>query len=595
MRRSFPATILILCATGLAAQGNSDRQSPRLFPPDNAVDVNPDTHLVLTFSSEPTLGTSGQVRIYDAANDRLVDILDLSIPPGPTVRDRREAPYTPTPYAYPPDHFTNANTRPGTPSGAAAPTSTAYQLTIIGGFTDAFHFYPIIIHGRVATIYLHNNLLEYGRTYYAQIDRGVLRPANDSSFSVAGRTGWSFTTKKTPPNVEASRFVVSGDGTGDFNTVQGAVDFIPDRHPGRVTVFIRNGTYEEIVYFRNKTDITFLGEDRDSVIVCYPNNEVFNPHPANVATNEMPGTFPSRRAVFMADHSTGIYLLNFTLKSTAARPGQAEGLLLAGGRDIVSNVTVDGSGDALQVNDPVYLVDSRIVGDGDIVLGRGPAFFDHCELVTRSGPFMWIRNTQANHGNVFLHCTFRNTGPAGAVIARAPTNRGKNYPYCEAVLLNCALEGVSPEGWGPVGGDTSNVHYWEYNSTNISDGMPVDVTHRRTYSRQLNKEEDAAIIADYGTPAYVLGGWQPGMAPVILRQPAPVSVEVGQNASFGVQAAAIPPARYQWFKNGTLVTGASDASLRIENVRPSDAGTYTATATNSSGSVNSISATLQVR
>ena len=46
--------------------------------------VSPDTHLVLTFPSAPTLGKSGQIRIYDAADNRLVDTLDLSIPPGPT-------------------------------------------------------------------------------------------------------------------------------------------------------------------------------------------------------------------------------------------------------------------------------------------------------------------------------------------------------------------------------------------------------------------------------------------------------------------------------------------------------------------------------
>jgi hypothetical protein len=38
---------------------------------DKAVNVNPDTHLNLTFSSTPILGKSGQIHIYDAANNRL--------------------------------------------------------------------------------------------------------------------------------------------------------------------------------------------------------------------------------------------------------------------------------------------------------------------------------------------------------------------------------------------------------------------------------------------------------------------------------------------------------------------------------------------
>src|SRR4029077_20719349 len=129
-----------------------------------------------------------------------------------------------------------------------------------------------------------------------------------------------------PPAATAARVVVSADGRGDFNTVQGAIDFVPDRSARRITIFVANGSYEEIVYFRNKSNVTILGEDRDTVVVFYANNEVFNPHPTNISTNEWPGTFPSRRAAFMGDNSTDIHLVNLTIKTTAR--GQAEGLLL---------------------------------------------------------------------------------------------------------------------------------------------------------------------------------------------------------------------------------------------------------------------------
>jgi hypothetical protein len=502
-------TLIALCNLGCTQQ-KVNRQTILRFPADKARDVNPDTHLVLTFSSEPSLGQSGQIRIYDAADDRLVDTLDLSIPPGPTTSNMIPASYTEKTYEYIAAHFTNANTKPGTPSGTALPTPDTYQLTIIGGFTDGFHFYPVIIHGNMAAIYPHNNLLEYNKTYYVQIDDGVLTLRDGSFAGITGKTGWTFTTKKTPPAASESRLVVSADGSGDFNTIQGAVDFIPDYNPNRITIFIKNGDYEEIVYFRNKTNITFMGENRDKVVVHYANNEVFNPHPSNVATNEWLGTFPSRRATFMADHCKGIHFVNMTIKTTAK--GQAEGLLLNGEQIIVSHVTIEGSGDALQANGSVYLFESRIVGDGDNILGRGPAFFDHCELITTGGPHMWIRNTAANHGNVFLHCIFQTIGDGQAVIARAPTNKGRDYPYCEAMLLNCKLTGISPAGWGSVGPDTSNVHYWEYNSTN-GDGRPVDVSQRHPASRQLTKEKDAAIIANYSNPAYVLGGWTPVLEP----------------------------------------------------------------------------------
>ena len=192
-----------------------------------------------------------------------------------------------------------------------------------------------------------------------------------------------------------------------------------------------------------------------------------------------------------------------------------EGLLINGEKIIVCDVTIVGSGDALQSNGSVYYYNCRIDGLGDTILGRGPAFFNNCVL-TSIGPFMWIRNTSANHGNVFINCKFIIQGKNETVIARAPTNHGKNYPYCEAVLINCGLKGISPVGWGPVGGETSNIHYWEYNNTNLTNGKSVDISKRLPASRQLTMKNDSAIISDYKKPSYVLGGWLPEMPPLIL-------------------------------------------------------------------------------
>jgi pectinesterase len=564
-----------------------------LFPADKAANVSPDTHLKLTFQSAPVLGKTGKIRIYDAADNRLVDLLDMSIPPGPTApTPSPSAIYTPVPYEYVSGGFTNANIKPGTPSGAALPTPDNFQLTIIGGFSDAFHFYPVIIHDRTATIYPHNNLLDYGKTYYVQMDPGVLT-LNDGSFGgIAGNTGWRFTTKKRAPSMDSERLVVSDDGTGDFNTVQGAIDFIPDHNPKRVTVFIKNGMYEKIVYFRNKANITILGEDRDKVVVFYANNEVFNPHPVNIKTNEIPGTFPSRRAAFAVDHSSKIHLVNLTIKTTAY--GQAEGLLVNGEEIIVSQVNIVGSGDALQTNGSVYFTDCQIVGDGDSILGRGPAFFNNCDL-SSIGPYMWIRNTSANHGNVFVNCRFKTRGSQETVIARAPANGGKNYPYAEAVLINCALSGIDPVGWGEIGGDTSNIHYWEFNSTNLSDGKPVDAGRRHAASKQMTIGKDAEAIANYQNPAYVLGGWTPKMPPLILAQPESMAISRGQTASLQVRVAAIPQASYQWYKNGKPVRGATGATMTIKGATIEDDAAYSVTAKNEFGSVTSRKAILKIK
>src|SRR6185436_9922415 len=130
VRMRAPHFTLFVAALFLTAARPAAQSTITRFPADRAREVNPDTHLVLTFPSAPTLGTSGQIRIYDAADNRLVDTLDLSIPPGPTTGAAGPAaPYTPTPYEYTAAHPTNATTMPGTPSGAALPTSRDYQLT----------------------------------------------------------------------------------------------------------------------------------------------------------------------------------------------------------------------------------------------------------------------------------------------------------------------------------------------------------------------------------------------------------------------------------------------------------------------------------
>jgi pectinesterase len=471
----------------------------------NAKGVNPDTHLVLTFASAPKVGTYGKIRIYDADGHQLVDTLDLSIPAGPDPAHRLS-----TTLQIDPNPPTPTTT---TPAVKSTPEDLhSYQLDTIGGLAD-FHFYPVIVHGNTATIYLHNNVLHYHHRYIVQMDASVLTPASGAFAGFTNDNAWTFATRPSGPRSDAARLVVAADGTGDFNTVQGAVDYVPANPAKRITIFIRNGTYEEIVFFQHKANLTFLGEDRDRVQIGYGNNSAFNP--------PMPG--PSRRCAFSVYDSTGIVLKNFSVSNYFY--GQSEGLLVFGSKNIVDHVTIKGSGDALNLRGSVYFTDSTIIGDGDTVLGVGPAFFNHCELQSM-GPFMWIRNTDANHGNVFLNSTFiARVRPAvaptaattaaapshplsTAVLARLPTNHGINYPYAEAVLIHCRMKDLPAAGWGPIEGDTSHLHLWEFETTDL-DGKPVDTSQRHAASKQLTTAQDAKTIADYSNPAFVLDGWNP--------------------------------------------------------------------------------------
>lgn len=97
-----------------------------------------------------------------------------------------------------------------------------------------------------------------------------------------------------------------------------------------------------------------------------------------------------------------------------------------------------------------------------------------------------------------------------AHMTRLPNNHGLNYPYAEAVLINCKLKGIPAIGWGPIDDDTTHLHLWEFNSTDL-DGKPVDVSQRHPVSKQLTMPKDAQTIEDYSNPAFVLGGWTPAV------------------------------------------------------------------------------------
>jgi pectinesterase len=504
--------VVTLFASLSAGSGMAQSGAVHEYPANRAAGVNPDTHLVVRFSSAPTIGTSGQIRIYDADGHRLVDTLDMSIPAGPDPSLRVTAPAgsgIPLPDSIPTSPTTT------TPAVRVTPADLHnYQLDTIGGLEN-FHFYPVIVHGDEATIYPHNHVLRYGHRYIVQIDAGVLHPADGAFAGFTTDHAWTFRTKKAAPPADAARVVVAADGSGDFSTVQGAVDFVPDHPAHRVTIFIKNGMYEEIVFFQNKSNLTIRGEDRAKVQVGYANNSAFNP--------PQPG--PNRRCAFSVYDSTDIELENFSVSNSAY--GQAEGLLIFGERNVVSHMDIKGSGDALNLRGSVYLTESRIVGDGDTILGVGPAFFDHCEIQS-IGPFMWIRNTEENHGNVFVDCTFvareravatRPTTSAPSsmmearalstpVLARLPMNHGLNYLYAEAVLIKCRMKGIAPEGWGPIEADPAHLHLWEFNSIEL-DGRPLDTSQRHAASKQLKTPQDAETIANYSKPAFVLGGWTP--------------------------------------------------------------------------------------
>ena len=83
-------------------------------------------------------------------------------------------------------------------------------------------------------------------------------------------------------------------------------------------------------------------------------------------------------------------------------------------------------------------------------------------------------------------------------------------------------------------------------------------------------------------------------SPRILTDPLSQAANPGSNVSFTVVGSGIPPLRYQWFGDGTALTGKTNSVCVLTNLQPGDAGYYSVVATDSSGSVTSRLARLEL-
>jgi hypothetical protein len=88
--------------------------------------------------------------------------------------------------------------------------------------------------------------------------------------------------------------------------------------------------------------------------------------------------------------------------------------------------------------------------------------------------------------------------------------------------------------------------------------------------------------------------------PVVILQPASVSLSPGSTASFSIVATGTQPLAYQWRFNGTNITnggqfsGSRTSNLTITNVQPTNVGGYAIFVTNSLGATTSEVATLSL-
>ena len=419
------------------------------YPPAGASSVCTDTPLRLTFSEPVILGESGRVQVIRIEDGKVVDALD---------------------------------------AGAGAWTN------LFG--TKSLRYEPFRIEGNTVTVQLRTGAFvsPTNTTYAIVIEPGVFKSAAGESFAGVTNGQWCFTTR-APLAKGRTRLEVAPEGRGDFCTLQGAVDYIPEDNYTPFEIYVRKGTYDAVAYLgpgRNR--IRIVGEDREHTILAGRNNDRLNPG--------------RMMRPFISVDADDFTIENLTVRNTTPyRGSQAEALRIDGERCVIRNCNLLSFQDTLLLNGRIYVSGCYIEGDVDFIWGHGTTFFEECELkAMHDGYYVTSRNPADRFGFVFSRCKLTAAPEVKKNwLARIGTDR---FPDSAIAFINCQMGPHIPAaGWQITGTDTARLRFLEFNSTAL-DGKPLDVSQRHAASRQLTADE-AAELSDANRVLAARDAWRP--------------------------------------------------------------------------------------
>lgn len=288
--------------------------------------------------------------------------------------------------------------------------------------------------------------------------------------------------------------VVSRDGTGNFRTLQEAIESARAFMDYTVTIYVRNGVYKEKVIVPSWVEnIDIIGEDRDKTIITYDDH-------ANI--NKM-GTF---RTYTVKVEGSDITFKNLTIENNAAQLGQAVALHTEGDRLKFINCRILGNQDTIYTGAKftrLYFKDCYIDGTTDFIFGPSTALFEDCIIRSKRNSYVTAASTpkEAKYGYVFKHCKLTAEPGVDKVYLGRPWR-----PYAYTLFIECELgKHIVPAGWHNWGKQSNEetARYMEYKNT----GEGANVSERVAWSKQLTKKEAEAVTVDaiFGTQS----NWNP--------------------------------------------------------------------------------------
>ena len=282
--------------------------------------------------------------------------------------------------------------------------------------------------------------------------------------------------------------VVARDGTGQFRTIDEALEVCRAFMDYHKVLYIKKGTYKEkLIIPQWLQNIELCGEDRDQTVITYDDhaNILYPP------TGKGMGTF---RTYTIKVEGNDITFKNLTIENNAARLGQAVALHTEGDRLTFLNCRFLGHQDTVYTGLPgtrLWFQDCYIEGTTDFIFGPSTAWFEHCTIHCKANSYITAASTPADidYGYIFNRCTITAAPDVTKVYLGRPW---RDYGY--TLFMNCELPAqIRPEGWHHWEKHREQTaRYLEYN--NRGEGAATNL--RVVWSRQLTKKEAQQITPE---------------------------------------------------------------------------------------------------
>lgn len=231
--------------------------------------------------------------------------------------------------------------------------------------------------------------------------------------------------------------VVAADGSGDFVTVQAAVDAVPAGNTERLVIAVKPGVYRgQVIVPAGKQNISLHGLGHSSAAVVIA-DERANGTPKPDGS----GTWGTSGSASVTVDGAGFRARDLTFANLFDEAGhpeitsrQAVAVLTRADRLEFERVRFVGNQDTLYVNSSAAGVVARsyfrgcyVEGDVDFIFGRGTAVFDGCRIHSLnrgSSPNGYVTAPSTDvaneHGLLFSRCMLTSDAPAGTVFLGRP-------------------------------------------------------------------------------------------------------------------------------------------------------------------------------